>query len=158
MHAIWQWTLNLCLTPSLLTLFLTWCKISQCKQWVYCVQADLVCPWCWLFCLWESPRWIESPSCVQADVSTHSPSLCFDNLQTIAVFGLVCRSSSSSPLSKASKCSDKEQNVVFYTKGVLMQFCHDDRHVQWNTFVTKNILSTFSSDKRSPCKVTSPPV
>lgn len=92
----------------LLMLFLTWLKISQCKQWVHCVRADLVCPWCWLLCLRESPWWIEIPSCVQADVSTHSPSLCFDSLQTTVVFGFVCCPSSSSPSSKESKCRDKE--------------------------------------------------
>lgn len=61
----------------LLTLFPTWFKISQCKQRVYCAQSDLVCLRCWLFCLWESPWWIEIPSmpAMCASGRSHPPSL-----------------------------------------------------------------------------------
>lgn len=67
----------------LLSLFPTRFPTSQCKQRVYCVTADLVCPQRWLFCLWESPWWIEitSISAMLASGCSYSLSLAFTKIQ-----------------------------------------------------------------------------
>lgn len=72
----------------LLTLFHTRFMISHCKQRVHCARTDLVCPWRWLFCLWESPWWIEIPllPAMCASGHFHSPSLWFNSLQRTMVF------------------------------------------------------------------------
>lgn len=72
----------------LLTLFLTRFMISHFKQRVHCARTDLVCPWRWLFCLWESPWWIEIPlmPAMCASGHFHSPSLWFNSLQRTMVF------------------------------------------------------------------------
>lgn len=75
---------------------LSLCKSSQCKQWVYSVLG-VDC-----FVCGNHRDRLRVPSCVRADVSTHSPSLCFDSLQTIVECLVWSRCSGS------SKCSDRE--------------------------------------------------
>lgn len=50
--------------------------------------TDLVCPRLWLFCLSQSPWWIgiSTMPATCASGHFHSPSLCFDSLQTTVVF------------------------------------------------------------------------
>lgn len=76
------------ITLYLLALFLTGFMIRHCKQRVHCAHTDLVSLWCWLFCLWESPWWIEVPlvPAMCASGHFHSPSLGLNSLQTTTVF------------------------------------------------------------------------
>lgn len=120
--------------------------------------TDLVCPRLWLFCLSQSPWWIgiSTMPATCASGHFHSPSLCFDSLQTTVVFVWRCDARHAAP------SSVRTVNVVtgpqkmwvsilpeIHFVVVKIRF-RDKKHISDTT-------TTIQGVQRSPCKNTALP-